>query len=100
VGVEDADGALDDEAVEIIRAEIGREGFAEAVEELEEAGLLEFNLLPRAPGLRETTAEGSVAKVEADAATDQQEERKKRPSHVANASRRDSDPASDTRVRL
>jgi len=64
MGVQDADGALDDEAVEVIGPQIGREGLAEAVEEVEDPGLLELDLLSRAPGLAQKPAQRAVAKEE------------------------------------
>jgi hypothetical protein len=99
VSLEDADGALDNEAVEIVWAQIGGEGLPEAVQKIEYPGFLGLNFLPGALGLEEPAAQGAVPKEECDATADPQDEKKERPCHVANITLRDADPASNNRVR-
>ncbi len=60
MGIKDADGAIDDKAVKVVGAQIGGKRLAQAMQEIEDAGFLEFNLLPGALGLDEVAPQGAV----------------------------------------
>jgi len=81
VAIEDADEILDDEAVEIVRAEVRGEGLAKGVEEIEDARFFELKLRAGAVCLDEASAEDAVTDDEEAATAKEQEEKNEGPCH-------------------